>query len=88
MLELIKKFAVRLLNGLDDFVVQLINLVVFLGNNQSASLLEPRNYLLVVISKSDLGDFDFVLCFSRFGRIGEALIRHCLNSLFQFGLNV
>lgn len=88
VLELIQKFAIGFLDRFDDFIVQLINLVVFLGDNQSASLLEPRNNDLVVISKSYLSYLDLVLSFPMFRRIGEALVRHCLNSLFQLGLNI
>jgi len=40
-----------------------------------------------MISKGDLGNLDWMLWFTFFWRVLEAKIRHCLNSLFQFGLN-
>jgi hypothetical protein len=54
---------------------------MFLGNDQSTSLLKPIDNLSIMISKSDLGNLDWVLWFTDFLLL-EAEIRHSLDSLF------
>jgi len=86
VLKFIEKFTIRVINSISDFIIKLINFFMFLGNNQSTSLLKPIDNLSIMISKSDLGNLDWVLWFTDFLLL-EAEIRHSLDSLFQFGLD-
>jgi len=88
VLEFIEKYSIRLFNSINDFLVKFINFFVFLGNNQSSSLLKPIDDLSIVVSKGDLGNFNWMLWFTFFERFLVAKIRHSLDSLFQFSLDV
>jgi hypothetical protein len=82
VLEFIEKYSIRLFNSINDFLVKFINFFVFLGNNQSSSLLKPIDDLSIVVSKGDLGNFNWMLWFTFFERFLVAKIRHSLDSLF------
>lgn len=87
VLKFIEKFTIRVVNSICDFIIKLINIFMFLGNNQSTSLLKPIDNLSIMISKGDLGNLYWVLWFTFFLLL-EAEIRHSLDSLFQFGLDI
>ena len=88
VLKFIEKLTVWLFNCINNFLVKLIDFLILLGNDQSTSLLKPIDDLSIVVGKGDLSNLDRVLWFTRLRFFLEAKIRHRLDSLFQFDLNI